>query len=422
MTTGPTLIERDDAGHGQTPLLKHRIMQWLQEHAEADGDLPRTADSVTIANETRSTVANVNRVLWALQKQGLLTLRERKNGNAGGQSHSSAPILTHFTLTPKGQTWRLDDPTVLADLGETMLSAEVLKDRDSLFDPTWAQDVDNAELASDIRREAGIGRVAKAADLIREHKPAPCTCEHPAGTVLRNVEHERGCPWAAQQEAMAKAVRAADVSPVVKGEQTPEDFAKHIIEQGEQARPPFRLDKSMEPGDALFAYLKHMGGRAKIVPEANVALGYDPKSTALYSIVRGNPEGYAIEKGWIMLKDDRPAGWKPKTQKSHNRFRPERVVSTPTSDDDPRPHVAIGTVTSQDAGFRALVAIDLAEGYPAIKQLMEREGKRAKVSEAVAALEAAGLEDDALTVLGRIPDDTPLEREVIALVKELRNG
>jgi hypothetical protein len=251
-------------------------------------------------------------------------------------------------------------------------------------------------------------------DMIREHKPAPCSCEHPAGTVLRNVEHERGCPWAAQQEAMAKAVRAADVKPVVRGEVTPEDFAQRIIEQGEEARPPFRLDKSMTPGDALFAYLKHMGGRAKIVPHANEALGYYAKSTALYSMVRTNPEGFAIEQGWIILKDDRPAGWKPNTQKSHT----QRTTSTPTSDEAPAP-VA---VPSQDASFRELVALDLAGAYPHISALMEREQKRSKVAEAVAALEAAGLEDDALTVLGRIPDDTPLEQEVITLVKRLRDG
>jgi hypothetical protein len=54
---------------------------------------------------------------------------------------------------------------------------------------------------------------------------------------------------------------------------------------------------------------------------------------------------------------------------------------------------------------------------PILSDLLARESKRQKVVEAAAALEAAGLDDDALTVLGRIPDDSPLEGAIIQHLK-----
>jgi hypothetical protein len=408
-----TTAERQPLTGGMTPLLKQRLMVWFLEHKQAGGDIARLVDSAHLSEVTGATVTNVNRALWSLQKQGLITFREQKNGGSG---HSSGTFLSRFHLTPKGLAWDADT-AVLADLAHK----DDVQDGD--LDPTFVRGVETDEVADEMRRVRNHHVVDKIADMVgaRGVPPAPCTCGHDEGTVLRSVEHLRGCPWAKQQQALFDAM-TNEAHAIAAGD-SPENVAARIIAIEEATRPPFVLSPGTEPGQALFAYLKHEGGRAKIVPTTNLALGYHAKSTALYSIVRGNPEGFAIEKGWVILKDDRPAGWQPKGQKGHTNMRTPARVSSPVSDEK-RTDLPLlnGDDPTSDAGFRELVAIDLVGAYPHISAVMEREQKRAKVAEAVAALEAAGLEDDALTVLGRIPDDTPLEQEVVRLVKALRDG
>lgn len=58
------------------------------------------------------------------------------------------------------------------------------------------------------------------------------------------------------------------------------------------------------------------------------------------------------------------------------------------------------------------------DGYPLLAELMEREKRRMLAKEASEALERAGLSDLALEALTAIPDDTPLEVEIIRYLKE----
>src|SRR5262252_3026962 len=95
-----------------TPLLKHRIITLLQT-ANATGHIANGIDSVSLSHDSKATVGNVNRALWSLQKQGLVTFRERKNGNANGESHASAAILTHFRLTEAGRAWTFESTALM---------------------------------------------------------------------------------------------------------------------------------------------------------------------------------------------------------------------------------------------------------------------------------------------------------------------
>ena len=60
------------------------------------------------------------------------------------------------------------------------------------------------------------------------------------------------------------------------------------------------------------------------------------------------------------------------------------------------------------------------EHYPEVHDLMDRVDKRERVEEAARALEAAGLDDMALAALDAIPDFTPLEQEILAVVRGFR--
>ena len=61
-----------------------------------------------------------------------------------------------------------------------------------------------------------------------------------------------------------------------------------------------------------------------------------------------------------------------------------------------------------------------AEHYPEIHSLLDRVDKRERVEEAARALEAAGLDDMALAALDAIPSLTPLEHEILAVVRGFR--
>ena len=346
--TAPFTIENDRPipKGGQVPLLKHACMAWLQRNRAMNGRI--LGDSYNIADDTKAAVSNVTRALWDLQKQGLVTFRERKN--AGTNGHGSQTVLNHFELTPKGLDWT-PDKAVLDDL--TSVPTNTLDD----LNPAFLNEAE--DVADEMKAESREKAIALARDALSQ----------------------------------------------------------------------------MPPAVALERVLRHAGRPMHIIRELNPLLGYYAQSTAIYSLVRKNPEAFHIKDARVHL--DAPEGWEPAYDTSINYGRTRKEPSAALMA-EARASVALDGETQvvetvkpervarthplDDPDFRALVAIDLANGYPEIKALMERESKRAKVAEAVAALEAAGLEDDALVVLGRIPDDTPLEREVIALVKELRNG
>ena len=313
---------------GQVPLLKHACMAWLQKNLKDNGRIH--GDSYNIAADTKAAVPNVVRALYDLQKQGLVTFRERKH--AGTNGHGSQKVLNHFELTPKGIEWTADK-AIVADI-ETVATN------------TWD-------------------------DLNPEYVAADAT--------------ER----VAQDMAVEAVVKALD---------------------------------GMKPADALKAVLSRTGPLP--IRKANVLLGYHRGSTALYSIVRSYPEAFKRENAEVSFIG--PDDWKAPTQGGAR----QRLAVDPALVEEARASVALDGDTQvvepvaapeDDPGFRAIVAIDLVGAYPAISALMARAEKRTKVQAAVAILEEQGLDEEALLVMSRIPDDTDLEAEIITLVKEMRS-
>ena len=324
--------DRPNPKGGQVPLLKHAVMAWLQKNRADNGRIH--GDTYNIAADTRAAVPNVLRACWDLQKQGLITFRERKN--AGTNGHGATTVLNHFELTSKGIEWT-PDRAVIADL--TDISTNTWDD----LNPDYVAESAVDDVAEAMKDEASVA----ALDRVREAlSPLP---------------------------------------PVV----------------------------------ALERVLRMRGKPMHIIHELNPLLGYHAKSTAIYSLVRQNPEAFHIKDARVHL--DAPEGWQPRydvTVKSGRARHPVLAEAQASVALDGETQVA--SSVSDDAQPQR-PQLQLPELGPEITALMAREVKRAKVQEAVAALEAAGLDDDALTVLGRIPDDSALEREVIALVKELRN-
>lgn len=72
-----------------------------------------------------------------------------------------------------------------------------------------------------------------------------------------------------------------------------------------------------------------------------------------------------------------------------------------------------------DVGDLRRPAFD-ADNYPQIHALIERVAKRGQVEEAARALEQAGLDDLAVQALDAIPDLTPLEVEILAVIRAFR--
>ena len=344
------VISEPTLTRGQVPLLKHAVMAWLQEHRES-GSGTIHGDTEAIAGATKAAVPNVIRAVYDLQKQGLVTFRERKN--AGSAGHHST-VLDHFELTPKGRDWT-SERAVMSD----MANREMLTYED--VNPAFIDTIVAEDVAGDITTEAR------------------------------------------------------------------EDARKRITEALSQ----------MTPAKALERVLRARGKPMRI-RDLNPLLGYHVVSTAVYSIVRNNPEAFLIQKAHVRLIA--PEGWEPKNaaQGGRTRIAPDGVFRTASRDYGPDGKVLHGsTVSSVSDGIAehmttpgpssasgVIHEIHEHENHelrpalgPEITALMTREVKRAKVAEAVVLLEAAGLEDDSIQVQLRIPDDTTLEREVIDLVK-----
>lgn len=326
------IMNEDPTVGGQVPLLKHAVMAWLQAH---DTGKEVSGDTYAIAGATRAAVPNVTRALYDLQKQGLVTFRERKNGGAAGHHQT---VLTHFELTERGKAWT-KEKGALSDMAH----------RDDLtaddFNPAFVDEVNAERVAEDMQRDATSAAMATV------------------------------------HEAL----------------------------------------KAMHPALALERVLKARGRPMHIIRELNPILGYDRASTAVYSLARSYPHAFRIQQAQVSLigevgevKDQR-GGPKPRVRHAE---QPEQPEPSPVPDEI-RQKITGAYLEGRAVEAHLHQPYPLPELGPEITTLMAREAKRMKVAEAVAALEAAGLEDDALTVMGRIPDDSPLEREVITLVKEL---
>jgi hypothetical protein len=402
------IVVNDPPKGGQVPLLKHAIMVWLQtEHAKTSGRIH--GDTYSVAEATRGSVTNVHRALWDLQKQGLITFRERKGEGSNG--HGSTTILTHFTLTQRGIGWTSDKSAV------EDFAADITRED---LNPAMVAEIDAERMAAEVRRAGAHAKadvvVARAREANDRMPPPQCTCGYDAGTVLRKVEHLRDCPWAQAMSARAAAVNIA-AEALVKG--VPAEVVASGIESVVAAsRAPLDLT-GLTPPNALATFLRHTGHPVRIL-DANLRLGYARESTAIYSLIRLNPGIFRNEGGKVSFigPEDWVAPVKDKAGRTLVHHRPPRIPQTPLVRE------AIASVAldhDPEEGTQSLppVTLHLPSLGPEITSLMTRAGKRAKVAEAVAALEAAGLDDDALTVMGRIPDDTTLEREVLALVQAL---
>lgn len=433
MTMKIERVEADRFG-GQVPLLKHSIMQWLQlAHQRSGGHIH--GDSYDIANDTRASATNVSRALWDLQKQGLLTFSERKRSGING--HGSSTMLTRFQLTPVGLTWSASKATMTDMVGVgTYTEADI---NPSLLRELQEHEV--AEAITDANIVRRVGAITETIMAANQSSPPPqCTCGHPEGTILRHAEHVRGCPWAAAMEARVEAVRAltptdlntqsvaevtAPVMKVIEATKGDDTVQNHV------SAPRSMPQLLNMPAPAALLRLLAAEGEMP-VRAANEAMGYKHDSTALYSLSKTHPGGFVLTRGRISLTPEAKAGkWEPPTNgKMAAVVRPrhghgdvamvtDRLLAQTMVGREATASVALDHDPDEGTQSMPPVTIHLPALGPEITLLLARAGKRAKVTEAVAALEAAGLDEDALTVLGRIPDDSPLEREVLALVSAL---
>jgi hypothetical protein len=177
-------------------------------------------------------------------------------------------------------------------------------------------------------------------------------------------------------------------------------------------------------GDAPIAALTRLlrGKPPMRIREANIALGYYPGSTALYALSKSNG-GFTIKGGSISYTGG--LDWVPTKEGSAHSGRPRLAPETPLvreteASDEQR--TDLPTLNGDDATSDAGTLTNLLPLGPELTALMQREAKRSKVQEAVVLLEAAGLEEDALNALSRIPDDTLQERETLALLHALGYG
>ena len=289
---------------------------------------------------------------------------------------------------------------------------------------------DSYNIAADTR--ASISNVLRALwDLqkmglitFRERKRAG-TNGHASTSVLTHFElTPKGLEWTADKAVVDDLTTVPtntwdDLNPAYVSETDVEDVADEMKDESRQKA----LDAvhaavaTMPPVVALERVLRFYGKPMHIIRELNPVLGYFATSTAIYSLVRKNPEAFHIKGGYVHL--DAPEGWKPAYEapsKGAPRKDPLLEEARASVALDGETQVVESTPISDeiDAAFSAAPQLELG---PEIRALMDRAGKRVKVAEAIAILEAAGLEEDALSVMTRIPDDTPLEQEVIALVK-----
>jgi hypothetical protein len=238
------------------------------------------------------------------------------------------------------------------------------------------------------------------------YKPAPCTCDLPPNVPLKSVEHTRGCPWAAQQEAMveaAQALPARDEEMAVEkitaaaNAFAPPDDVSPVTEDADLQKPD-----GVKGYGLLVWWLRHQPGKAGRISEYARFAGLNAKSTVGYQAAERFPDMFSVHKGLVTLTA--PDDWEP--------------TSLATNGGNTTKPKAVETVAPALPPIRHLrVALG-----PLLTDLMARSERRAKVSEAVAALEAAGLDEDALTVLTRIPDDSPLEKEIIDLLTTFGYG
>jgi DNA-binding PadR family transcriptional regulator len=255
---------------------------------------------------------------------------------------------------------------------------------------------------------------------------------HASTTVLQHFTlTPTGLKWTAEKAfvddmAHIDSMTMQDVNPSLRDEIDAQDMATEI-------------QMNVSPPQALANLLKRTPSRSLKVLRANDLLGYAHQSTAIYALKKAYPAIFKIESGRVYFTG--PEDWKAPTGIGHGRNRAPNIMAAVQREaeasvaldhddkegthyvgdghphDDPTTGVGQGgeQAVSADGSAPSTERLPLPLG-PEITALLARAERRAKVAEAVAALEAAGLDDDALTVMGRIPDDSPLEQEVLALL------
>jgi hypothetical protein len=334
MALDPNIIgTADPSRHTPPPLLKHALMTWLQDHPDEH------PDTLALAKTAGVLPGGINRALWDLQKNGLVTFRERKHQNGGGNTTHTLDVMANVALTPKGKDWKPSTSQIMSDLGVDRPPEE-----------DWNPEFVKGAVAEDIAMKMEVEQADRMLETLRK----------------------------------------------------------------------------MPPAKALETVLRARGKPVKI-RSMNSLLGYHAKSTAIYSLVRFNPEAFHIQGGYVHL--DAPEGWEPKSG-SVNAGRHRAPSATDKVADfivgmtaaplieEARASVVLDGETQSVEPVVIPPTID-AHQYPEIAMLLIRGQKRTKVAEAVAALEAAGLDDIALSALAAVPDDTPLEAEVIAFVRKV---
>jgi hypothetical protein len=271
---------------------------------------------------------------------------------------------------------------------------------------------------------------------------------HSSTTVLDRMGlTPKGLGWTAEKAVLTDLPSVStlsddDMNPALMAEAAVDDVTRQMTRHGlvtkvnriVEGKEPWMVPAGDTPPMALLHYLQWRGSPAPIT-EANIALGYNRKSTALYSIVSSYPEAFVRSEGRITLIA--PPDWQPKSHSSGSRRKETLLIrgryvgplpSPVPVDDKPIPPTSPipPTPVVDPIAEKPVLSVSAPEASlvigPQISALMDREAKRAAVAVAVQALESAGLDDVALQALAAVPDDSPLEAEVVALIKSLERS
>jgi hypothetical protein len=229
----------------------------------------------------------------------------------------------------------------------------------------------------------GHGSGLSYADRVRLTEAGRTSWQDGGREALLRTEHVRETYESAPREVSQVAVEMA----VEKME---------ARETAESAVPP--PPKGSYRGDMLAWWLKHQPDRRGHIRAYNAWAGLKPTAVQVYQLVERSPEAFALVEGHpSMVEFIGPEDW---------AFRPKTTAGI-------RHPVLVAPTTPE------VEVVQLQELGPQLQELLSRAGKRAKVEQAITLLEAAGLDADALALLERIPDDSPLEVEILALLSTL---
>ena len=228
---------------------------------------------------------------------------------------------------------------------------------------------------------------------------------HGSTTVLTGFAlTTRGREWTRGKGYMDDLARVDVMSPQ---DLNPDAVAGFVIRDVVE-----EINLTVPPAQALANLLRRApnGGPVKI-RRANELLGYQRESTALYSLVKANPEAFRIKDGAVTFIG--PSDWH--APDSH-RNAPRVDKRNPASEPEPEREVE-QDVVPVPVMVEPFVKPPMhpPSDYPAIDALVAREHKRLKAEEAAKTLESIGMDEQALAVLAAFPALSDLEADVLRL-------